>query len=698
MAARHSDIIKPFLTDISPWDRTSPASVAIGKGTERALFFRRFVTVIVESVQLFERCQRWRRLMFLRIGRRLSAWQFIARARFGVALVLGCLGGASFTFGQSGWMAENLKIEFAAPSAPTMAAFDRHHRQCVIMTTTSDLRLVDLRTGNVRELHGGRAVPLSVAFSKDGRHVVIVKWKGTEPPVVQLYETATGRRRQLPEIVEPRFAFFLPGHDAVVVGTKRELITIAYQDGRWRVTSRKAWPFPVGWPVATPVVVSEVARAAFVGGLSPTGNGILVALDLGDPHSLVANVHSHFDGVAVEDLAVSSDGRCIAISVLDEVQVRDTVSLKLLRRFKYRSDASPTSRTTLSFANGDRWLISSAALPNDCGSRESKEKQKLLIAWDLATGVPLDTTDLPDAERICGDASLNVIAFMSQQTCHIVDITRKVLPPVPGPEHLLRVRGADIAVADVEHGGTTVSFGSALLPSKEEQQASWIGPYPRDEEMFLLSLVDDVTELSIASPVLTEAGLRFLGSHDRLRELDLTLVGSKSRGVSSSKWLKSLASAKRLRSLLLRSNTMTELQHIGALSHLETLGLELPNVPSDEFRHLAECSGLKTVMLEGCSLLDDSGTMFFESLKKLRVATLAGTKVGDRTVSALSHCTELRELDLYNTLVSDKAVAALCRLKQLERLDVRATSITQDGLRELRRCLPQCVIQPGAKE
>jgi hypothetical protein len=78
-----------------------------------------------------------------------------------------------------------------------------------------------------------------------------------------------------------------------------------------------------------------------------------------------------------------------------------------------------------------------------------------------------------------------------------------------------------------------------------------------------------------------------------------------------------------------------------------------------------------------------------KQLEELRI----GYGIGDAGVKALSGNTELKVLSVWNcTNVSDASVKALTSLTGLRELDVGITRISGNGLREIRKALPQCKV------
>ena len=71
---------------------------------------------------------------------------------------------------------------------------------------------------------------------------------------------------------------------------------------------------------------------------------------------------------------------------------------------------------------------------------------------------------------------------------------------------------------------------------------------------------------------------------------------------------------------------------------------------------------------------------------------LGSTEIGNGGLRHLSNLHELRWLAFFGNDITDAAIPALKRYTELEYLELQRTAVTQNGLDELRRALPNCYI------
>ncbi len=124
----------------------------------------------------------------------------------------------------------------------------------------------------------------------------------------------------------------------------------------------------------------------------------------------------------------------------------------------------------------------------------------------------------------------------------------------------------------------------------------------------------------------------------------------------------------------------------GAVSNRELAMLEqLPNLEALDMCY----ARLKD---QGSDVHDDhvAGRSFrLPSLPGLRGLNLYGTPFDG---AGLENIPSIEVLDLSRTDVSDESIPALLTLTRLKKLSLYGTAMTQSGIRELRRALPECTI------
>jgi WD40 repeat protein/tetratricopeptide (TPR) repeat protein/Leucine-rich repeat (LRR) protein len=253
-----------------------------------------------------------------------------------------------------------------------------------------------------------------------------------------------------------------------------------------------------------------------------------------------------------------------------------------------------------------------------------------------------------------------------------------------------------------------------------------------DEAFVHLAGLENLTELTVRSPLIRGEGLRHLSRLQRLRRLFLAGTSVEDGylehllPLAASLTDLDLSSTRITNDALLHISKLHGLQilsfektgvsgsALGALSALEKLyALDLDGTPlsAASLKALSGCQRLTRLSVSGCRLTDEhveallalmqvkrldlSGTGLSDaaaaalaSRRDLVVLSLARTSVGDRAVEHLERLSELSDLDLSLTQVTDASLQRLARLQKLERLHLRGTNLRGDGLCELSR-LPQ---------
>lgn len=181
----------------------------------------------------------------------------------------------------------------------------------------------------------------------------------------------------------------------------------------------------------------------------------------------------------------------------------------------------------------------------------------------------------------------------------------------------------------------------------------------------LSSLVNLQTLFLVGTKV---SSLRQLGSP---RELHVLVAGQTKLDDESLSWLEE---AVQLRRLSLFSTAVTDrgVAQLKSLSRLEFLNLSSTRVTDEACHELARFPSLKGVNLDGTDLSD---------------AGLAELKQ-----------TKLQHLSLVGTKITDAGLAQLSQLTMLKTLDVTKTTVSNRGISDLRRNLPDTLmVWDGAK-
>jgi hypothetical protein len=206
---------------------------------------------------------------------------------------------------------------------------------------------------------------------------------------------------------------------------------------------------------------------------------------------------------------------------------------------------------------------------------------------------------------------------------------------------------------------------------------------------------------------LKDAALALLRPFVELETLHLDSTGITGAGLVH---LKPLT---RLRRLGLSANALTDesLAVLPALERLEILNLQLTRVTDAGLPRLIKLPRLRELLLSGTTVSDaglasieqfvelrelaldetavtDAGLRRLRCLTKLESVSLPSA-VTDRGLSELRGMTHLRELCLLPCRVTDAGLASLRELPALRYVDLRGTGVTEHGVRELERALPE---------
>ena len=182
------------------------------------------------------------------------------------------------------------------------------------------------------------------------------------------------------------------------------------------------------------------------------------------------------------------------------------------------------------------------------------------------------------------------------------------------------------------------------------------------------------------------------------------------------KGLKELAGLKSLTSLDLYGTQVTDagLKELAGLSSLQTLNLGGTKVTDAGLKELAGLKNLATLYLPngltdaGLRSLREFGLLHTlpESLGKQGTPNsaeevislnLSGTSVTDAGLKEMAGPKNLSSLSLVKMQVTDSGLNELTGLKYLSSLDLR-TRVTDKGVAELRKALPNCFIDHFAQK
>jgi Leucine-rich repeat (LRR) protein len=250
-------------------------------------------------------------------------------------------------------------------------------------------------------------------------------------------------------------------------------------------------------------------------------------------------------------------------------------------------------------------------------------------------------------------------------------------------------------------------------------RSSWVS----DSDLRDLAELPYLTTLNLSLTRITDHGMKELKNAPGIVELDLQYAEQ-----ITDEGTAALKGWKRLKRLNLRGTKITDntLGHLAGLPTLESLDIGFAQFTDSGLENLALLPNLKEVTIGG-NKLTDAGLRFLRQLSGLTYLDLSGsqrtdsglwsvsiTELGMDSVATLK---ELQELRLGGTAVSARWLEKLKGLQKLERLslqddrrlgddaapvlgsftslrwlDVKGTAMTEKGIAELRRQLPNCQI------
>jgi len=149
-----------------------------------------------------------------------------------------------------------------------------------------------------------------------------------------------------------------------------------------------------------------------------------------------------------------------------------------------------------------------------------------------------------------------------------------------------------------------------------------------------------------------------------------------------------------LRSLNLHNLGVTDAgtKQLEGLTALEHLDLGHTKVGDVSLEHLKGLTKLKTLVLDDTAVTD-AGLKYLKELTDLRDLNLClCTKVTDAGVGHLAGLTRIQVLDLNSVQLTDAGLKHLDGFTELEWMNVGDTKVTEAGVQELSRVLPNAKI------
>jgi Leucine-rich repeat (LRR) protein len=288
---------------------------------------------------------------------------------------------------------------------------------------------------------------------------------------------------------------------------------------------------------------------------------------------------------------------------------------------------------------------------------------------------------------------------------------------------MLIMATAAVAVAAdpswVARAGGVVARDSQGRITAVDLRSSWV----TDSDLRDLAELPNLTTLNLSLTRITDHGMKELKNAPAIVDLDLQYAEQVTdEGVSA------IRGWKRLRRLNLRGTKITDmtLGHIAGMSTLEALDIGFVQFTDSGLENLVLLPNLKELTIGGNKLtdaglrflrqlpqlayLDVSGAQRTDSglwsvsmtelgmdslatLKELRELRMGGSPVSSRWLEKLKGLKKLERLGLQETRrLGDDAVPVLASFSALRWLDLKGSGMTEKGVADLRRQLPQCQI------
>ena len=191
-----------------------------------------------------------------------------------------------------------------------------------------------------------------------------------------------------------------------------------------------------------------------------------------------------------------------------------------------------------------------------------------------------------------------------------------------------------------------------------------------DEDLVNVGALRSLTNLKLASPYVTDAGLGYLENLQRLEHLDLGFAGISDAGTRVSD---------------------AGLSPIADKFDLQYLDLYGTQITDEGLVQLAGLRRLKHLNLS-YTAIGDAGLAVLTNMPELEFLGLRGTLVTDEGLAPLRSLKALKKLHLRETAITDKALGVLVQLVSLKKIDVNVTTVTPEGAARLGRHLPGAVV------
>ncbi len=276
---------------------------------------------------------------------------------------------------------------------------------------------------------------------------------------------------------------------------------------------------------------------------------------------------------------------------------------------------------------------------------------------------------------------------MEPDAAENADVLGKRDPDRQAAEYVLSI-GGTVQINDM---GGTLKVVSQL--PKEAFRLTKVG-LSKNQQVSDAGLVSfegckNVTQLDVAHTRVTDAGLAHFKAIMNLTYLSLYDTAASDLALANFKNFKNLTL------LSLSGNQFSDagLAHVKGCKNLTHLFLEGTRVSDVGLANFKDCNNLTDLSLSGAVQVSDDGLANFQACKNLATLNLNETKAGDGGLAYFKDNKNLRDLHLSGTLVSAAGLAPFKDRKFLKYIDLRRTKVGAVGADELRKTLPQCLIE-----
>ena len=239
---------------------------------------------------------------------------------------------------------------------------------------------------------------------------------------------------------------------------------------------------------------------------------------------------------------------------------------------------------------------------------------------------------------------------------------------------------------------STTDAGLASLSGLSSLEELYIsGTKVTDDGLTHLKDLPNLKSLRLGGRYISGRGLRYLHDLPQLKDISISMTKMDDEGMKCLKGLTSVTSLN-----LERTQVSDDgFANLEGLTVLKYLCLSNTAITDDGLDCLKDLTSLETLRLDG-NLISDGGLANLQNLASLRTLSLVGTDITDAGLMYLKGIRSLKELYLSHTRVSDAGLVNLKELHSLQRLFLDGTNVSGEGfvrlkdlksLRTLRICV-----------